>query len=378
MDCLRLPLLMAIAAACARECRGSPREYLPNPSKSNQVEWLESVASRWDAAAAYVTNVYHRDGDVRELRGSAYARLGELATPESLAAIGRVEAAARATKPAFGDERMDWAPNPTFHFAAHKRVPLGKSKHLDGRWYAVVQGGRFGVPQPLLLTASEGHATRWERGRLLPFSYSGTEGQTTLASLDPNTLEIRHKTSLRYSKARIQLSEVMADTDGDGWTDLEELQLGLDPRKADTDGDGIPDGADVTPDYAPPASEDQDEEVQILQRAFFATFGMSGSRELLAVDLDDKFTSSRGTRRVQLWGYPGVVLYRKSKNQGSSATSQQAHYWVTWGATITGESAAASVGDWEGKMAAGWEKVLLKKIQGQWYVVGFDPMRIVS
>jgi hypothetical protein len=35
------------------------------------------------------------------------------------------------------------------------------------------------------------------------------------------------------------------DTDNDGLTDLEELQLGIDPANPDSDGDGIADGDEV-------------------------------------------------------------------------------------------------------------------------------------
>lgn len=47
------------------------------------------------------------------------------------------------------------------------------------------------------------------------------------------------------------LSEVFADTDADGLTDLAEARMGLDPRRADTDGDGRADGADPAPLTAP-------------------------------------------------------------------------------------------------------------------------------
>lgn len=39
--------------------------------------------------------------------------------------------------------------------------------------------------------------------------------------------------------------EAAADTDGDGLTNLQEMQLGTNPRLADTDGDGLNDGAEV-------------------------------------------------------------------------------------------------------------------------------------
>ena len=37
---------------------------------------------------------------------------------------------------------------------------------------------------------------------------------------------------------------VPVDTDGDGLTNTQELELGLDPNNADTDGDGISDGVE--------------------------------------------------------------------------------------------------------------------------------------
>lgn len=37
------------------------------------------------------------------------------------------------------------------------------------------------------------------------------------------------------------------DTDGDGWTDREELAAGTDPENPDTDGDGVPDPIDPNP-----------------------------------------------------------------------------------------------------------------------------------
>lgn len=43
----------------------------------------------------------------------------------------------------------------------------------------------------------------------------------------------------------------LADTDGDGLSDLREIGLGLDPRKTDTDGDGFADGIEVSNGFNP-------------------------------------------------------------------------------------------------------------------------------
>jgi hypothetical protein len=89
--------------------------------------------------------------------------------------------------------------------------------------------------------------------------------------------------------------------DGDGWTDIEEERLGLDPRNKDSDGDSIPDGQDICPNFAPKTGEENDEEVQILQKAVLAEYGLSRSRALLLV--------GPGSRRFQIWGYRGPILF---------------------------------------------------------------------
>ncbi len=48
------------------------------------------------------------------------------------------------------------------------------------------------------------------------------------------------------------------DTDGDGLTDQEELQLGTDPRNPDTDGDGLTDGEEVKVYHTDPLNPDTD------------------------------------------------------------------------------------------------------------------------
>lgn len=52
--------------------------------------------------------------------------------------------------------------------------------------------------------------------------------------------------------------EVPVDTDGDGLTDLQELELGTDPNNADTDGDGLTDGAEVNTHETNPLVADTD------------------------------------------------------------------------------------------------------------------------
>lgn len=53
-------------------------------------------------------------------------------------------------------------------------------------------------------------------------------------------------------------SQVALDSDGDGLTDAQEIELGTDPHNSDTDGDGLDDGAEVNDHHTDPTNPDSD------------------------------------------------------------------------------------------------------------------------
>ncbi|HET6527461.1 MAG TPA: OmpA family protein [Balneolaceae bacterium] len=55
-----------------------------------------------------------------------------------------------------------------------------------------------------------------------------------------------------------EATQQQVDTDGDGLTDAEEMELGTDPNTADTDGDGLVDGAEVNEYNTDPLTADTD------------------------------------------------------------------------------------------------------------------------
>jgi hypothetical protein len=156
---------------------------------------------------------------------------------------------------------------------------------------------------------------------------------------------------------QIAIDEIECDSDGDGWTDLEEARLGTNPHNSDSDDDGIPDGRDVCPLYAAPGGAD--DSAMILQTAVFGAFALTGSRELLYV--------TPQTPRVHLVGYGGPVLYDRAipkSGDGNGAT------YVSWRITSkTADDAVVQLTDWEGILAGGGQDVTLKRIGARWVVV---------
>jgi hypothetical protein len=163
----------------------------------------------------------------------------------------------------------------------------------------------------------------------------------------------------------IIVEDVWRDSDEDGLTDIEERRIGTDPGSPDSDGDGALDGADTCPLYAAPRTDQPDETREIVQAAFFATFGVSRSRMLVKI--------KPGMPRFQLTGYMGPVIYSDTPPpRGETNARADADYpvWLGWEVVNrTADSATVVFSDWEGSLAAGGQNVYLKRIRGRWYVV---------
>jgi len=387
LRCVLVILGVWVALSACPCSSASPR---PDPFKeianSTDVSFLEKVAGSLAEAAA-LSPAGGLARHAKDLRTAAYARLGELGTPESLAAAKRIEDAARKVIPATDPVRLDQRPHPAWHFGDPAGKPVVECTAADGTTYGLLMDPMFGdmdfllITRPPTLTATGDKGAFWARPRLLPLVWHNglkdlkievtPQGELAISFTQekPGPVDIMDSGAASATKApqpgphvaRFSLAEINKDSDGDGWTDLEEARLGLDPNKADTDGDGVPDGQDICPDFTPAEDAPADEEVQILQKAFFATFGLSGSRYVLLAQPKCK--------PVRFWGYGGPLLYKQDR-----AAWQKAHglgaVWVMWEVTKkSATEAEVSIHDYEAPLAAGSQTVRLCKIGSEWFVV---------
>jgi len=304
-------------------------------------------------------------------RSEAYARLGELGTAESIAAIDRIEKAAKQWRPS--DLMSPGAfTTPGFHFSDSELI-TSVAAEQNGVRYAVFVDWVFG-DMDLLLISQKGK--QWTRPHLVPLKlyrgmhdvslkagaagtlvFSFTQDKPPARAIMEGTQE-RGEASpkLGPQQAVIDIAATLRDSDGDGITDVEEARLGLDASNPDSDRDRIPDGDDIAPDFAPSPSDDT---TLILQRAFFATFGLSYSRYHMFLAED--------STPIQPWGYRAFVVRHKHP--------------VTYGAVSIrwkilkrdDTTAVVEIVDSERPLAAGSMNVTLTRKHGSWYVTAVTP-----
>jgi len=377
--CLTLVTLAALSACGPEIPAETPRGPFKKVAESTDVAWLEEIANSLEKAQA----LGPRGGlakHAKDLRTAAYARLGALGTRASLAACDRIEKKAKdcSLTPSTVSTRL-WT-HPCWHFGDWEVTPLAHAKGSDGTRYAVVRSGLLGGSDLFLISSkTPDNEASWTRPKLVPGVTCRRIREPSLSLREEQTLEFsysqvaleptdtvsgtpdRRKQAppLEPQKCEIDIGQVLHDQDGDGWTDAEETRLGLDPENGDTDGDGVLDGMDCCPNFAPARDDRTTEEARIVQRAVFATFGLSGSRYLLIV--------GPKSPKVQVWGYQGPIIYVDNPDERREMLGHGA-ISVSWSVTRKRDKAEVEVGDYEGPLAAGSQTVYLKKIKGRWTV----------
>jgi len=342
-------------AAAAGKAWQEPPSVVSRVEASTDVAWLERIASSADAARE--AQGRSRIGQPKQLRIAAYARLGAIGTLDALAAIDRVERTLDAQSLTPPTVTLDRWPAPGLHMGDTPATLVAKITAADGTVYGVVPANLLGGYDFFLVaTRTPDDAATWSRPKLIASAASFRYGDaTSLAWAGPRTLTL----TAAAQTLPIALDEVERDSDGDGWTDREEARLGTNPRDRDSDGDGLPDGRDVCPLFARPAVNRTDEATAILQKAIFAAYAVTGSRNLLYV--------RPGSPRVHVAGYGGPMLLDRAVPKNGNGDGGT---WVGWKiARRDATTAVVDLSDWEGLLAAGGVDVRLTKVGAAWVVV---------
>lgn len=356
-----------------------PKRAAPDPNNpfvkignATDVQWLERIASSTAGA-----------GEMKGLRSAAYIRLGVLATPESLEAIKRIETEARKIQPASTRSTPGDFIHPASHFGDSELRPLAQVTNANGITYAIVVGSLMGDLDFFLISSrTPAEAASWSRPLLIPNKvYRGIkEPQLTAEGADELVFSFVQETppgralmegthdpgptapALGRQQWKLSIKQIETDSDGDGWTDVEEQRLGIDPNNKDSDGDGIADGRDVCPNLSLSDEDKNDDEIKIFQKAVFVTFGLSGSRQMLLVDSKMK--------RVHLWGYAGPIIYGHSVKSWSE-NHQYGFVFLRWRIRKqpSANEVVVEVVDYEGALAASGQDIRLRKINGEWIVI---------
>jgi hypothetical protein len=323
------------------------------------VGWLEAAVSSSAAAAELPRSV--RIITAKAARTLAYARLGELSTPESLAALRRIDADAARTLLTPPTSAIDIWPQVGWFSADTVVEPIAQTRSADGTTYAIVSGNLLGAFDFFLVSSRAPADPRaWTRPRLIDRSHAlgVRSADLTPGAGETLTLTFAFRLTPERRDLQIPLLDVNRDSDGDGWTDIEEGRLETDPHDPDSDGDGMPDGADVCPLYPASKEEMGSETAVILAKAIFAGFGLTGSRQLLYVTPDSP--------RVHAFGYGGPILFDHPIGKDGLPGGP----YVTWRiAERTAASAWVELSDRESPTSGGGQDVLLRKIDDTWVVV---------
>jgi hypothetical protein len=350
-------------------------------NSTTDVQWLERIASS-PAAAAELRPGGGLANHAKDLSIAAYVRLGNLGTPESLAAIKRIETEARKIQPAPTQSTPGDFIHPGWHFSDSELSPIAQVQNANGITYAIICSSLMGDLDLFLISSrTPADASTWSRPLLIPDKvYRGIkEPQLTAdgdelvfsfvqepppgralmeGTLDPGPAA----PAMGRQQWKLSIKQIETDSDADGWTDVEERRLGIDPNKQDTDGDGIADGRDVCPNFSLLDEDKNDDEIKIFQKAVFVTFGLSGSRQLLLVD--------SSVKHVHLWGYAGPIIYGQNIKSWSEKHQYGAVY-VSWRIRkrASNGDVVVEIVDYEGPLAAGGQDVRLRKINGEWVVI---------
>jgi hypothetical protein len=161
----------------------------------------------------------------------------------------------------------------------------------------------------------------------------------------------------------VDLAEARRDSDGDGFTDLVERRLSLDPRNPDSDGDGMADAADPVPNARTrPASTEAEEITAAIFNQVFTFTDLSGRASVFLGSPSQPLEGRKGPTLVIA---PGEEERARARYAG----------WPFIRITPFEEGAAAPPGErrylfvmYTGPLSGASYDVIVTRVAGRWLV----------
>jgi outer membrane protein assembly factor BamB len=350
--------------------------------KSEKIDWTYTFSAGYaalnvvkqsdaPAATAFLVSVLSDSAADPELRHTAYINAAKTGDPAAVQAVlaARAKQTAASLAEVMQLSKLGQLPDADQDYPVSKLVATAKD--AGGRLWGLVNSRAAGSQDDLWIVRSEGD--HWV--------------DPMLTTLTPKQLG-KPENFLQY----INDPKFRADTDGDGWTDLLEQRLGMDPKNKDTDHDGIEDAVDKNPLTK---SRSLSETEQILSAAFEAhTWSPEPASPTPAL-----VTFPKGIVPFELIGSNWIILGKPSESKspldalynhgpafvgfgppmlnfdGSGYQPKDPNSTVLWNADHT--RARVYLRTYYGGLSGTGDDIDLRKFGDDWVVVS-DEIRIVS
>src|SRR5437868_7847175 len=163
-----------------------PNNPFVKVNNSIEVAWLESIASS-PLAAAELRPGGGLANNPKDLSTAAYVRLGVIGSPESLAAIKRIEEKAHKIVPVPSRSTAGDFIHPGWHFSDSRLQPIVQVRSSNGITYALIVSSLMGdLDLFLMSTKTPENPSSWSRPLLVPNKlYRGIKNaQLTMKATD--------------------------------------------------------------------------------------------------------------------------------------------------------------------------------------------------
>ena len=244
-----------------------------------------------------------------------------------------------------------------------KEVVLSTSKDAKGITWALIRWASLGAPDDLwIVHESNG---KWVdpvfTGATSYWPYIYPAGGPVQDGFEKHEQEMKALIQGNgWVKRYLENPELAKDSDNDGYSDLVEAWLGLDPQNSDTDKDGILDGIDKNPFAGIPIFSDQEMAIQAAVSVLCMTNENPNRNQIISFP--------EGMTPFEIESTIGPVLVKSPATMGEIFGIRFRIQTDAKGITKDGSDFLLRIRESDGSYDCAWE-LRVKKLGTEWFVV---------